>query len=106
MLAFRNRRGTAKQFQTEFQLATGQRVSTKTIRNRPYNDTINARRPATGLILTRAHRIQRFEFTEKHLNWEMRDWEPVLFTNESRVHVSSYHRRVCVWRRPGEQYAD
>jgi len=89
LLALRNRRGTATRFQTEFQLATGQRVSTPTIRNRLHNDTMNARRPATGPILTRAHRIQRLEFTENHPNWEMRDWESVLFTNESRFHLSS-----------------
>jgi len=73
LLALRNRRGTATRFQTEFQLVTGQRVSTKTIRNRLHNDTMNAGRPATGPILTRAHRIQRLEFTENHLNWKMRD---------------------------------
>jgi len=33
---------------------------------------MNARRPATCWILIRAHRIQRLEFTENHLNWEMR----------------------------------
>ena len=106
LLALRNRRGTATGFQAEFQLATGQRISTQTIRNRLHNDTLNARRPATGPILTRAHRIQRLEFAENHLNWEMRDWESVLFTNESRFHLSSCDRRVRVWRRPGERYAD
>ena len=67
LLALRNRRGTAIQFQTEFQLATGQRVSTQTIRNRLHNDTMNARRQATGPILTRAHRILRLELTETTL---------------------------------------
>ena len=59
-----------------------------------------------GPILTHAHRIQIFEFTENYLNWEMRDWEYVLFTNESRFHLSSCDRRIRVWRRPGERYAD
>ena len=104
LLALRNRKGTATQFKTEFQLATGQRVSTQTVRNRLQNDTMNARRPATGPILTRAHRIQRLEFRDNHLNWEMRDCQSVLFTNESRFHMTSCDRRVRVWRRPGERY--
>jgi len=96
LLALRNRRGTATRFQTELQLATGQRVSTQTIRNRLHNDTMNARRPATSPILTRAHRIQRLDFTKNLLNLEMRDWESVLFTNESRFHWSSCDRRIRV----------
>ena len=67
---------------------------------------MNARRPAIGPILTRAYRIQRLEFREIHLNWEMRDCESVLFTNESRFHLSSCDIRVRVWRRPGERYTD
>ena len=63
LLALRNRRGTATQFKTEFQLATGQRVSTQTIRNRLQNATMNARRA----ILTRVHRIQRIELREPPL---------------------------------------
>lgn len=106
LMALRNRRGTATRLQIQFQLTTGQRVSTQTIRNRLHNDTMNARRPATGPVLTRAHRIRRREFSEDHLNWGLRDWEPVLFTDESRFHLSSCDRRTRVWRRPGERYAD
>jgi len=65
---------------------------------------MNARRPATVVILTRVLRFLRLEFTENHLNWEMRDWESVLFTNKSRFHLSSCDRRVRVWRGPDEQY--
>jgi len=67
LLASCNRRCTATRFQTEFQLATGQQVSTQTIRNRLHNDTMNARRPATGPIWTRAQSIQILDFTENHL---------------------------------------
>jgi len=81
-------------------------VSTQTILNILYNDTMNAISQATGPILTRAYRIQRLEFTENHLNWKMCDWESVLFTHESRFHLLSCDRRVRVWRRPGEWYAD
>ena len=31
---------------------------------------------------------------------------PILFTEESRFHVSICDRRVSLWRRAGERYAD
>ena len=35
-----------------------------------------------------------------------RHWRPVLFTDESRFTVSTNDRRIKVWRRQGECYAD
>ena len=39
------------------------------------------------------------------MGWRARDWTPVLFTDESRYHISTCDRRVRVWRQPGELYA-
>ena len=83
-LALRNRQSTATEIHTEFHIATGRRLSGQTIRNRLHEDGMNARRPAIGLILTPDHRIRRLEFAQEHRDWRMREWESVLFTDESR----------------------
>ena len=62
---------------------------------------MNARRPAIGPILTPDHRMRRLEFAQEHRNWRMHEWESVLFTDESRFHLSTCDRRVRVWRRRG-----
>lgn len=105
-LALRNRQCTATGIEIDFRQATGVRVSTQTVRNRLHEDGLNARRPATGPILTVDHRRARLEFAQEHVTWQLRHWRPVLFTDESRYHVSTCDRRVRVWRRRGERYAE
>ena len=60
---------------------------------------MNARRPAIGAILTPEYRMFRLEFAQEHRDWRMREWESVLFTDESRFHLSTCDGRV--WRRRG-----
>ncbi|XP_072039555.1 uncharacterized protein [Amphiura filiformis] len=67
---------------------------------------MNARRPATGPILIPRHRRAILDFARNHQHWQDGDWTPVLFTNESRFTVSTNDRRVRVWRRQGERYAN
>ena len=61
-----NRQSTATQIQSDFQIATGRRLSNQAIRNRLHEDGMNARRPAIGLILTPDHRMRRLEFAQEH----------------------------------------
>lgn len=105
-LARRNRRSTARSLEIDFHRGTGVHLSNQTVRNRLHADGMRARRPATGPILTVAHRTARLDFAHEHQNWQLRHWRPVLFTDESRFTVSTNDRRVRVWRRQGERYAD
>ena len=105
-MAVRNRQETARGLQIDFREATGVRVSDQTIRNRLHEDNMRSRRPARCPELTPQHRRARVEFARDHQNWQLRQWRPILFTDESRFHVSTCDRRVRVWRRPGERYAD
>ena len=38
--------------------------------------------------------------------WSLRDWMPVLFTDESRYCLDFTDRRAYVWRLPGERFHD
>ena len=100
-LALRNRQSRA--LRNDFQLATGVRLSNQTVRNRLHNDTLQARRPATGPVLTVAHQLN---FAQNQVGWQLAQWRMVLFTDESRFHVSTCDTRVRVWRHPGERYMD
>ena len=105
-LALRNRQATAKGLLNDFQFATRVRVSNQTVRNRLHGDSLHARRPATGPILTVAHRTDRRIFAQNHIGWQLDQWRTVLFTDESRFHVCTCDRRIRVWRRVGERYVD
>ena len=65
---------------------------------------MRARHLARGPILTRQHRARWYEFAQEHQNWRLQDWHTVLFTDESRFHLSACDRHVRVWRRPAEWY--
>ena len=54
-LVLRNRHSTGRCLRNDFQLATGVRVSNQRVRNRLHGDSLHARCPATGPILTVAH---------------------------------------------------
>ena len=99
-LAQQNRQFTARRLKIDFQHAIGQRISDQTIRYRLHEGDLKARRPARGSILTRQHRVQRYEFAQEHQNWRLQDWRKGLFTDESRFHLNACDRRVRVWRRP------
>jgi hypothetical protein len=61
--------------------------------------------PATGPLLTADHRRRRLEFAREYLNWQEADWAKVLFSDESSFCRFSNDRRMRVYRRPGERYA-
>lgn len=105
-MAVRRRQSTARALQIDFQQASGRRISDQTVRNRLHEDNLQSRRPARGPILTREHRRARLVFAQDHQHWQLRHWRTVLFTDESRFHVSTCDRRVRVWRRAGERYAE
>ncbi|MHB9339450.1 IS630 family transposase [Fusobacterium pseudoperiodonticum] len=97
---------TARRLRSEFQNASGVRVSVQTVRNRLHEDGLNARRPATCPVLTAAHRVHRLDFAHRHVGWTLDQWSNVLFTDESRFRVDGNDRRVRVWRRRGHRFRD
>ena len=77
----------------EFRNGTGVRISTQTVRNRLHEFGLNARRLAVHVPLTRQHVQDWLDFARIHVRWTIRDWTPVLFTDESRFYLDFTDRR-------------
>lgn len=81
-------------------------INPKTVRNRLYGIGFKARRPKKGLTLTQRHRLQRHQWSTRHLRMNRRQWGRILFSDESKVNVSRLDGRVRVWRARGERLTD
>ncbi|GFU07471.1 transposable element Tcb2 transposase [Trichonephila clavipes] len=101
LTARRNRTENATQLQRQLLLATGQRVSSQTVRNWLHEGELYARRTMVCIPLTPRHSAARRRWAAEHRDWEQHDWSQVLFTDESRFSLECDTRRVLVWRDRG-----
>ena len=106
LMARRHRFQSAVQLNTDFHAASGVRITPQTLRQRLHAANLRAHRPAVRPILRRRHRVARLNWAQNHINWQLRHWTPVLFTDESRFCVDFHDGRRRVWRMRGERYAD
>ncbi|GFY32735.1 transposable element Tcb2 transposase [Trichonephila clavipes] len=100
----RNRRTTAQQVANQFLAASGKQISRKTVVRRLRGGGLYARRPVVLVSLTRQHRTARLQWCREHHNWTEQDWACVLFSDESRLSLSSDCRRQLIWRESGTAY--
>ena len=87
------RRSTAVQLQHRLLAVRGVQVSETTIKRRLVESGLTFRRPATGSQLLLKHR-------------KARQWNQVLFNDESRFCLRSPDGRQRLWRRRDEGYAE
>jgi uncharacterized protein YerC len=88
--ALRKRFVTSRELKNDLRwlrLDTRKEISTKTVRRMLKEVNLIARKPATGPILTALHKINRLSFCLNHQEWNERQWDSVLFTDESRFHI-------------------
>lgn len=104
LITLRTRHCTARLLQREMLAARDVAISLQTVRNRLREDNIRARVPARAPLLTRQHRVARLTFARDHMNWDIADWQNVMFSDESRFCLYTNDRRMPVYRRPGERY--
>ena len=95
---------TAKKIASQLQLATRTRASDQTIGRRLHTRTLRARKPYVCVPLTQRHRQIRLNWTTIQRRWTQRQWNNVLFTDESPFNLEHSDGRRRVWRRPGERY--
>ncbi|GFU59965.1 transposable element Tcb1 transposase [Trichonephila clavipes] len=101
--AKRNRRTTAQQVANQFLAVSGKQISRKTVARRLREGGLYARRHVC-VPLTRQHHTARLQWCREHHNWTEQDWACVLFSDESRLSLSSDCRRQLIWRESGTTY--
>jgi transposase len=83
MTSRRERFLSATRIADQLRTVSGTRVSAETIRNRLRSQGLKARRPHKGMELTVHHKLQRQRWVNQRLNWNIRKWQSVLFSDES-----------------------
>jgi hypothetical protein len=56
-----------------------------------------ARRPIKRPLLTIRHKTVRLQWTRDHMRWNIRSWQRVHWSNESRVLLNPVDGRIRVW---------
>lgn len=82
------------------------RIHARTVQRRLKEVGVKARRPYVGPILPARNRRQRLQWAREHVRWTRQQWRNVLFSDETRVSVSSHDGRQRVYRRRHERFAD
>ena len=102
----RNRFRTAVKTAQETLGINNQRISASTVRRRLRERDIRSHNAYRGNVLTPICRRNRYDWCRQHLRWTQRQWQSVIFTDESRFCIDKNDGRAKVWRRQGERYAD
>ena len=84
----------ATTLRNELRNAVGVNISTQKVHNSLQRSGLRSRRECIRIPLTRLHKQVRLNWTQDHVNWTDNDWEPVLFTDESRYCLDFTDRRV------------
>ena len=87
--SLRDRRSTAVCLKNELQMIRRVNVSERTIRKRLAEAGLHSRRPTICTQLLPRYRQHRLRFARLHSDWTLEQWGNVLFTDESRVCLSS-----------------
>ncbi len=64
-------------------------MSAQTVRTRLREAHLHARHPHRGLDLTAVRRRNQLEWAKAHIRWRLALWRGVLFTDESRLSLST-----------------
>ncbi|GFT10717.1 transposable element Tcb2 transposase [Trichonephila clavipes] len=99
--ARRNRRQTTGDIARHTIQATVRPLSRFTVARRLHGGGLFARRSVWCVPLTPAHRRRRSLWCREHRNWRENEWGRVLFTDESRLGLSSDSHRILIWRERG-----
>ena len=84
--------------------AVGVNIPTQTVCIRLRQSGLRTRRACIRIPLTRLHKQAHLNWAQDGVNWTYNDWDPVLFTDESRYCLDLTDRRARVWIRRGERF--
>ena len=81
-------------------------IGSKTVIRRLASFGLKPRRPARRYGLTNHHKQRRLAWATAHRRWTLRQWENVVFSDESPFPLERHDTRERVYRRQGERYFD
>jgi transposase len=82
----------------------GRAMSRYTVRRRLRAAGIHSRRPRRGAVLTPRHKRARLQWAQARAGNNIRYWNRVRWSDESRFTLYHVDGRVRVWRRRGEEH--
>src|ERR1700729_668692 len=85
--------------------ANNRQVSLNTVLRRLREANIRPRRPVRRLRLQPRHIQNRLQWANVHIRWSRRQWQSVIFSDESRFVLERHDGRIRVYIRPLERYA-
>ncbi|GFU66039.1 transposable element Tcb2 transposase [Trichonephila clavipes] len=88
--------------QAQVASSLGSPVSSRIIRRHLAEGHFGSWCPLCVLSLTPTHRCLRLEWRHARENWTAAEWNQVVFSDESRLNLSSDDNRIRVWRPRGE----
>lgn len=89
-------------YNNDLQQDTGVNMSDLTVRNRLCESGLRTECPLVGPVITSWFYGARLAYTRAYQNWQVHHWHPVLFTEESRLTLTTRDRREKVRRGWGE----
>ncbi len=81
-------------------------LSADTVRRCLVEQDLLSRWPCRCQQLNALHRRNRLRWCREHSCWTRRQWNTILFSDESRFCLNTNDGRERVWRRAGERYAE
>ena len=102
----RNRIRTAVKMAQETVGINNRRIGASTVRRRLREREIRSHNAYRGNLLTPIRRQNLYDCCRQDLRWTQRQWQSVMFTDESRFCIDMNDGRAKVRRHRGERYAD
>ncbi|GFW38195.1 transposable element Tcb1 transposase [Trichonephila clavipes] len=82
----------------------GVAIVPQTISTQLAEANLRSKRPFRALPLTPEHRQLRLQWCQARSMWNVKDWQNIVFSGESRFVLETDDNRVRVWRHPGKRY--
>ncbi|GFV50888.1 transposable element Tcb2 transposase [Trichonephila clavipes] len=92
------------QLVADHSVASGRRISARTVRRRLHNLGHFPKRPIMCVPLNRRQRRARLSWAGEHVSWARQRWASVLFTDESKFRLESNSGRLLSWRERSTRY--
>jgi hypothetical protein len=104
-ISLRDRRKTAVDIQRELHTYCNINISTMTVRRRLMQGGLFGRVARKKPLISERNRRRRLAWARQRRHWTVKEWEKVLWTDESKFNRMGSDGKVYVRRRSGEAYS-